>query len=112
VKEEEYESRRKEYVGDALLSFVAREVLCTDWKHRKKQREVECALMSNQSLERIGKKIGLKPIEDSGHNKQHKKYACAVEIKLYEVYLDCGIEGAKDWFKQNILSNYNKLQKE
>jgi dsRNA-specific ribonuclease len=100
------EYKRKELIGDALLLFIAREMLLTDYNDRIKQGKTIQRVTCNKLLEKVAKKIGLKPFHPDKKMEMKKPYADAVEVKIYDIYLEGGIEAAKAWFTENIFKNY------
>ena len=50
----------KEYIGDALLSFLVRDILFTINKGRRQSRGIEMDITSNKTLATIGKRLGIK----------------------------------------------------
>ncbi len=106
------EFKRREFLGDGLLCFVSREVICTN--HTKLQQKAERYIESNRILAQIAKKLELVPHEGEKlpANVEHgdiKPYANALEVKLYDVYLEQGFDGAKQWFVENIYGNFRNL---
>ena len=104
------ELKRKEWIGDAIIEFFARDIFNSCWNnkiHATQQRQKSVKLVTNDELGRIGKLIGLEPIPNPPDGFiLHMNYANAVEIKVYEVYEKEGIEEARKWFVDNIVKNF------
>lgn len=104
IQYEEY--KRQEYLGDGLLQFLLRELLITDWENRNEARAVEFDLKSNKTLNKVGIEMGVTPNELDG---SHKRYASALEVKVYKKYQIGGIDYAKEYV-ESIIHAYTKLK--
>ncbi len=111
------EFKRLEFLGDSLLRFISCEVICTDYSLRTQQRNLVYELGSNKVLAKIAMKLSLEPhaldVSDEHDRFQGKKpYANSLEAKMYMVFQEEGMEGAKKWFIENILNNYKEMNSE
>lgn len=111
------EFKRREFLGDALLRFISIRLICTDWKIRCYQRNVANNIGANRVLALIAKELGLQPHPDATakdpngnyYPMTEKVYADALEVKLYNVFLERGIDGVELWFKETIMPIYFNL---
>lgn len=110
-KSEIHEMKRKEWIGDALLSLLSRERM-VDWDSSSRQHVWR--LSGNNLMGKIAKKIGLAPVDYitehlPGATHPAKHYANALEIKLCDVYEREGLPAAKTWFEENIFNVYQGM---
>lgn len=107
---------RREYIGDGLLSFIARKVICKDFSDRKIQKKSTALVFkctSNETLGAVAFNIGIPPYDGEPrnfHKGTEKTFADALEVKLYDIYVEEGMESAEQFFIQNILSYVEKEQ--
>jgi hypothetical protein len=95
------EDRMHEFIGDAVYELLARELLMNNITTRHTNMQVVIKIRSNLFMASVAKSIGLEPVGTSD-----KRYANALEIHVYKIYKNVGIEAAKTWFKDTVLEYY------
>jgi len=95
------EEKRKEYIGDGLLTFLLRDILFAPGCDRAAQREIEFHISSNKYLNVVGEKMQLQTVSHPhDNNVSTKAYANAVEALVYSVYTEKGLPAAKEFIEQ------------
>ena len=101
------EFKRKEYIGDAVLSLIIRELMYepSPNKERRAANLNLCANMcSNSHLSRVAEALEMVPVEPSWNG---KRMANLVEVKICEVYEQDGLEAARRWVIEHLVSMYD-----
>ncbi len=108
---------RLEYLGDAVLSMVVAEYLYRKFPFEREGflTEVRSRIVSRESLNEIGKKLGLEKILTVSLKNQvfstHKSvYGNTLEALVGAVYLDKGFKGARQFILHQLLVPHVDIQ--
>lgn len=97
--------KRAEYIGDAVLELVVREC------RAKPIDSTGNIITSNKHLVEVARDLGIEPhAEDrmiNGMN-YNKCYANAVEAKIGLIYMNDGLEAAREWILENVVKGYKE----
>ncbi len=99
--------QRQEFIGDALLTFLLRDILCTDWTQLHFQRGKILKYCNNRNLSIIARHMGIEPF---GKNNPLKDHADAMEAKLYQIYKSNGLDAARQFVEEHIIGNEHLLE--
>lgn len=111
-------NERMEFLGDSVLGLVVNEALYEKYAKRQEGRltKIKSLLVSETVLSRraeelrLGRYIHLSDNERlSGGGKRSSILADAFEAVIAAVYLDSGLEGARSFIEDHILSDMEKL---
>lgn len=108
--EQSEEFKRKESIGDGLLSFLVREMIMTDWSMRNTQRIKAEKICSNDYLIYCAVKAGIKPSSSDSSVYPNKRYADKMEVVLYETYQSGGMDAAREWIRLFLVSQYSNYE--
>ena len=98
----------KEYIGDAILEYLARDYITEYYPNHKNRSNVITNLTANISLTIIGKRVGIKPcVQPHRHHAACKCIANQVEVLIYDKFIELGLEQLKVWFVDEIVYNSN-----
>jgi ribonuclease III len=95
-----------EFLGDAVLGFVMADLLFRDFPQLDEGRKskIKATLVSTETLARLGRRIGLGEFmalgrgeEKTGGRAKHALLADCCEAVIAAVYLDGGIEAAREF---------------
>lgn len=118
----EYEggaNERLEFLGDAILEFVVSFYLFTHFPHLPEGRltAIRSALVSTQNLAKTAKKLQLGNFlflargEESGGRKNPGILGDTVESLIGAIFLDQGLERAKEFIQKTILTRLPEIIK-
>ena len=110
-------NERLEFIGDSVLGMV-----CAIWLYRNypelpegRMTKMRADIVCEQSLCEVAQKLGLgaylrlgKGEELSGGRERHSILADCVEAVIAAIYLDAGLERARDFIAANILSKLSE----
>jgi ribonuclease-3 len=100
-----------EFLGDAVLGFIVADVLFREFPEFDEGRKskIKSALVSKISLARIGERLGLgdhlllgRGEEKTGGRGKHAVVADACEAVIAAIYLDGGIEPAREFVRREL----------
>lgn len=107
-----------EFLGDAVLGFVIAEALfreCPQYDEGQKSK-VKASLVSAVTLARVGERLDLGPHlllgrgeEKTGGRRKTALLADACEALIAAIYLDAGIEAAREFILREIWSMQSEL---
>jgi ribonuclease III len=110
-------NERLEYLGDAILGAVVAEYLFKKFPYKSEGflTEIRSRIVNRESLNRVGKKIGLNKIVEynSGRNSGHSHkslYGDALEALVGAVYLDKGFKPCKKFILYKIIQPHFDLE--
>jgi ribonuclease-3 len=109
-----------EFLGDAVLGFVIAEALfrdCPQYDEGQKSK-VKASLVSAVTLARVGERLDLGPHlllgrgeEKTGGRRKTALLADACEALIAAIYLDAGIDAARDFILREIWSMQSELSR-
>jgi ribonuclease-3 len=109
-----------EFLGDAVLGFVIAEALfreCPQYDEGQKSK-VKASLVSAVTLARVGERLDLGPHlllgrgeEKTGGRRKTALLADACEALIAAIYLDAGIDAARDFVLREIWSMQSELSR-
>ena len=118
-KNKEESNERLEYLGDAVLNLIVAEHLFKKYPYKNEGflTKIRSKIVSRESLNNIGRKIGLKEIINFKSLEKSSKsfksiYGDALEAIIGAVYLDVGFEYCQEYVVKNIIIpffNFNEL---
>jgi dsRNA-specific ribonuclease len=108
IKREPMTLKEKEYLGDAILEFLAREyvILSYDGCYKYITGNLVSHIVCNKTLARIANKIGI--VQRNHPFVKGKGLADEIEIILFEIYDEKGMAEARRWFYNNIVPNISE----
>ena len=110
-----FSNERLEYLGDAILGAVIAEYLFKKFPYKDEGflTEIRSRIVNRESLNSVGKKIGLsKIIEFSGKNSNQtykSLYGDALEALVGAVYLDLGFKKCRKFILQRLITPHFDL---
>ncbi len=111
-------NERLEYLGDAVLGLVVAELLFARYPYKDEGflTEMRSKIVNRESLNRLGKKIGLQNIivynEAAKSNISHKSlYGDTMEALIGAVYLDLGYKACKSFVIRRLINHHFDLEK-
>lgn len=109
-----------EFLGDAVLGFVIAEALfreCPQYDEGEKSK-IKASLVSAVTLARVGERLDLGPHlllgrgeEKTGGRRKTALLADACEALIAAIYLDAGIDAARDFILREIWSMQSELSR-
>ena len=109
-------NERLEYLGDAVLELITTEFLYQKLPHTPegKLTAIRSSLVKTTTLSAVGEQLGLSELiylsrgEEKGGGRTNKALlADTVEAIIGAVYLDQGLEGARKFVHETILTHYH-----
>jgi hypothetical protein len=95
--------KRKEYIGDAIIHLALSQTIMTNLnKSFHENLQIIHKLQSNSNLADVAKVFNINPTQNA-YGIGYKKYANAVEIHVYDLYEEYGLEVAIEWVKKYIV---------
>ena len=100
-----FDNESLEFLGDSVLGFVIADMLFREFpQHNEGQKsKLKASLVSAASLARLGERLGLGEFlilgrgeEKTGGRRKHAIIADCYEALIAAIYLDGGIEPARD----------------
>ncbi|NIR49493.1 ribonuclease III, partial [candidate division KSB1 bacterium] len=113
-----HSNERLELLGDAVLDLAVVEFLYHRYPNKEEGEltSMKSLIVSRRILARIGKALGLGDYillsdseEKSGGRKRASIISDAMEAIIGAIYLDGGLEQARDFIEQKILCNFDDL---
>lgn len=110
-------NERLEFLGDAILEFVVSEELYNKFPEKEEGylTALRANLVNTKNLSELAVKIGIGPEiflskgeEDGGGRDNTSLLADTVEAIIGALFIDQGINAAKDFIKENILVDMDK----
>lgn len=109
----EESNERLEYLGDAVLGLISAQYIFKKFPYKDEGflTKIRSKIVSRESLNNIGRKIGLKEIINFNSLKESSKsyksiYGDALEAIIGAVYLDVGFEYCQEYVIKNIIIPY------
>lgn len=110
-----YSNERLEYLGDAVLGAIIADYLFKKYPFKDEGflTEIRSRIVNRESLNELGKIIGLNKIVEHAGAKQHFRvtskslYGDALEAIVGAVYLDQGFKKCKIFILKVLLPNFN-----
>ncbi len=106
-------NERLEYLGDAVLNLIVAEYLFKKYPYKDEGflTKIRSKIVSRESLNNLGRKVGLKEIINFKSVKEFSKnyksiYGDALEAIIGAVYLDVGFEYCQEYLVKNIIIPY------
>ena len=106
-------NERLEYLGDAVLNLIVAEYLFKKYPYKDEGflTKIRSKIVSRESLNNLGRKVGLKEIINfksvNEFSKNYKSiYGDALEAIIGAVYLDVGFEYCQEYLVKNIIIPY------
>ena len=106
-------NERLEYLGDAVLNLIVAEYLFKKYPYKDEGflTKIRSKIVSRESLNDLGRKVGLKELINfknvDEHSKNYKSiYGDALEAIIGAVYLDVGFEYCQEYIVKNIVIPY------
>ena len=106
-------NERLEYLGDAVLNLIVAEYLFKKYPFKDEGflTKIRSKIVSRESLNNLGRKVGLKELINfknvDEHSKNYKSiYGDALEAIIGAVYLDVGFEYCQEYIVKNIIIPY------
>ena len=110
-------NERLEYLGDAILSLIVADFLFKRYPYKEEGflTEIRSRIVSRESLNQLGKKIGLDQIiayhETSKHFQAYKSImGDTLEALIGAVYLDKGYRACKRFVLKKLFSHYLDIE--
>lgn len=110
-------NERLEYLGDAVLGAVVAEYLFKKFPYKNEGflTEIRSRIVNRESLNSVGKKIGLNKVVEFNGGKNtsisHKSlYGDALEALVGAIYLDKGFKSAKKFVLNRIIQAHYDLE--
>lgn len=110
-------NERLEYLGDAVLGAVVAEFLFKKYPFKEEGflTEIRSRLVSRESLNVLGRKIGISDIVKVDRRRKEKTshkslYGDTLEALIGAVYLDRGFKAAKDFIIEKLIIPYFDLE--
>jgi ribonuclease-3 len=117
VAKERLSNERLEYLGDAVLGAVVAEYLFKKFPYKSEGflTEIRSRIVNRESLNKLGKKIGLNRIvvynSVKGNNFSHKSiYGDALEALVGAVYLDKGFKSCRQFILSRLIHPHFDLE--
>jgi len=93
------EYKRREFLGDRLLGFIVGDIQGNDYK--------KCIpIVNNDNLAKVAQSLGLIPhpenIPPASIRRKMKIYADAYEVRIYEIYIESGIDAVKQFVLETL----------
>ncbi len=104
------EFKRQEFIGDAVYALVASEAICKKAATRNTDRALFYEVQSNKFMAEIAKKIKLELWAQNESAYTTKRWANALEVYVYELYMENGLEAVKEWFNNTIIPEIKQLK--
>ncbi len=111
-------NERLEFLGDSVLSIIVSSHLFKNLPQSPegKLTQLRAALVRTETLAKLAQKLSLgqylylsKGEEDSGGRNNNSILANTFEALTGAIYLDQGMESARDFLAENVLSNWKQL---
>ncbi len=108
-----------EFLGDAVLGFVMADLLFRDFPQFDEGRKskVKATLVSTDTLARLGRRLGLGEFlalgrgeEKTGGRAKHALLADCCEAVIAAVYLDGGIDAARDFVEREFADDLEDVR--
>ena len=106
-------NERLEYLGDAVLNLIVAEYLFKKYPFKDEGflTKIRSKIVSRESLNNLGRKVGLKEIINFKNVNEYSKsynsiYGDALEAIIGAVYLDVGFEYCQEYIVKNIIIPY------
>jgi ribonuclease III len=110
-------NERLEYLGDAILSLIVADYLFKRYPYKEEGflTEIRSRIVSRESLNQLGKKIGLEQViayhETSKHFQAYKSImGDTLEALIGAVYLDKGYRACKKFVLKKLISPYLDIE--
>ena len=107
-KNENESNERLEYLGDAVLNLIVAEYLFKKYPFKDEGflTKIRSKIVSRESLNNLGRKVGLKELINFKNVNEYSIYGDALEAIIGAVYLDVGFEYCQEYIVKNIIIPY------